>query len=86
MSVNMSILYLSMQGKRQWSFKLPDSITALELLDYQARGVKAVIVAMRNKEIRIFRDKYLMHTLRVDVSKVYQYVMYIESTHYYGPP
>ncbi len=59
---------LFFQGKCQWNVKLADSITALELIDYQSRGVKAVAVALRNKEIRIFRDKYLVHILQIDVS------------------
>ncbi len=68
-SLDVNLLYICfVQGKCQWNIKLPDSITALELLDYQSRGVKAVVVATRNKEIRIFRDQYLVHLLQVDVS------------------
>ena len=37
-------------------------------MDYRAQGVKGVIVALRNKEIRMYRGKYLVNMLQVDVS------------------
>ena len=56
------------QGKRLWIHKLPDSITALELLDHRPRGIKGVIVALKNREVRLYRDKFLVNTITLDVS------------------
>ena len=61
-------IIFSVQGKHQWSVNLPDSITAMELLDYQTKGIKGVIVAMGNKEVRIFRGQSVVHTLKMAVS------------------
>lgn len=46
---------------------MPDVITVLETLDYRTQGVKGVIVALRNKEIRIYREKYLVNYFKVNV-------------------
>ena len=48
--------------------KLPDAITLVEMMDYKTQGVKGVIVALRNKEVRIYRGKHLVNMLQVDVS------------------
>lgn len=47
---------------------MPDAITLVEMMDYKTQGVKGVIVALRNKEVRIYRGKYLVNMLQVDVS------------------
>ena len=54
--------------------KLPAAITLLELMDYKTQGVKGVIVALRNKEVRIYRGKFLINMLEVDVSWGWGYV------------
>ena len=53
--------------------KLPAAITVLEMMDYKTQGVKGVIVAMRNMEIRIYREKYLVNTFTVDVNRLLLY-------------
>ena len=49
---------------------LPSPVTVLELLDYQPQGVRGVIVAMRNCEIRLYREKNLINSFQVTVSKI----------------
>ena len=58
---------LDLQGKRLWVHKLPDAITLLEMMDFKTQGVKGIIVALRNKEVRIYRGKSLVNMLQVDV-------------------
>ena len=48
--------------------KLPAAITLVEMIDYKAQGLKGVIVALRNREVRIYRGKNLVNTLHMDVS------------------
>ena len=59
---------MMVQGKRLWVHKLPAPITLVEMLDYKTQGAKGVIVALRNKEVRLYRGKYLINLLQVDVS------------------
>ncbi|KAK2150691.1 hypothetical protein LSH36_395g02065 [Paralvinella palmiformis] len=47
-------------GKRLWSIKMPASIQTLETLDHQQKGLKAVMVALTNNEIRIYKEKFLV--------------------------
>ena len=51
-----------------WLHNLPAAITALELLDHKPRGVKGVIIALKNREVRLYRDKFLVNTITLDVS------------------
>ncbi len=46
---------------------MPEAITVLELMDYKTQGVKGVIVALRNMEVRIYRDKFLVNTIQTEV-------------------
>ena len=43
--------------------KLPANITSLEVMDHKQRGFKAVMVALDNCEVHIFRDKYLANII-----------------------
>ena len=36
----------------------------MEIMDHKQRSFKAVIVALANCEVRIFRDKYLVNTIQ----------------------
>jgi len=39
---------------------MPASIQTLETLDHQQKGLKAVMVALTNNEIRIYKEKFLV--------------------------
>jgi Bardet-Biedl syndrome 1 protein len=54
------------KGKSLWTISLPAAITALEVMDHKARGFKAVLVALKNCEVRVYKDKYLVNTLKSD--------------------
>ena len=82
-------LFISLQGKRLWVQNLPDAITTLELLDHRPRGVKGVLVALRNREVRVYRDKFLVNTIKTDVSSLLGDIMYAHNlcdthTHIHG--
>ena len=40
----------------------------MQLMDHRPRGFKAVLVALRNREVRVYRDKYLVNTIKLEVS------------------
>ena len=44
--------------------KLPASVTTMELMDCKTKGFKAVIVALTNLDVQIYRDKYLVNTFK----------------------
>ena len=54
------------KGKRQWCVSLPDTITCMEVMDQQNRGYKAVLVALANKEVRVYRDRFLVNSIIMD--------------------
>ncbi|KAL5473056.1 hypothetical protein EMCRGX_G027497 [Ephydatia muelleri] len=54
------------KGKRLWSINLPETITCMEVLDQQHKGYKAVLVGMANREVRVYRDRFLVNTITMD--------------------
>ena len=48
--------------------KLPEAITSLQLMDHRPRGFRAVLVALRNREVRVYKEKYLVNTIKLEVS------------------
>ncbi|CAN0407445.1 BBSome complex member BBS1 isoform X1 [Lampetra fluviatilis] len=52
------------KGKRLWTVNLPAAITTMQLMDHKGRGFKAVLVAMVNSEVHIYRDKYLVNIIK----------------------
>lgn len=63
-----SLACYSLKGRRQWGLHLPASLTCLELLHHRQRSFKAVVVALRNKEVRVYKDKFLVNCITMDVS------------------
>ncbi|XP_065062005.1 Bardet-Biedl syndrome 1 protein homolog [Rhopilema esculentum] len=51
----------STKGKKLWTAYLPHPITTMSQLNHKARGLKAVMVALQNGEVRIYKDKYLVN-------------------------
>lgn len=49
--------------------KLPEAISSMTLMDYRPRGFRGVLVALKNKEVRLYKDKFLINTLVLDVSQ-----------------
>lgn len=54
------------QGKKLWEVRLPAPITSMELLDHKPKGLVAVCVALNNSEVHIYKDKYLVNTIKTE--------------------
>lgn len=54
------------KGKKMWTVKLPKSITTIEVVDYKPKGFKAVLVALANNEIHVYKEKYLVDIIKMD--------------------
>ncbi|XP_062580137.1 LOW QUALITY PROTEIN: Bardet-Biedl syndrome 1 protein-like [Saccostrea cucullata] len=57
---------LKRQGKKLWTVKLPGSMTTMEVIDYKSKGFKAVIVALNNCQVHIYKEKYLVNVIKTD--------------------
>ena len=68
------------QGKRLWVVKLPEVITSMCQLDHRPRGFRGVLVALRNREVRVYKDKFLVSSINMDVS-LFCYVNVIVGFH-----
>lgn len=54
----------SLKGKRLWSIDMPSSIMCTALMDHSSKGFKAVMVGLENGEVRIYREKNLVDTVK----------------------
>ncbi|KAK3092485.1 hypothetical protein FSP39_003456 [Pinctada imbricata] len=54
------------KGKKLWTVKLPASMTTMEIIDYKPKGFKAVIVALSNCNVHIYKEKYLVNIIKTD--------------------
>ncbi|XP_069116574.1 BBSome complex member BBS1-like [Argopecten irradians] len=54
------------KGKKLWTVKMPAAITTMETMDYKSRGFKAVIVALNNCKVQIYKEKYLVNVITTD--------------------
>lgn len=55
---------VSDKGKRLWSIKLPASIMSMELLDYTAKGISAILVALSDSTVHMYQDKHLVDIIQ----------------------
>ena len=44
--------------------KVPKSITTIEVVDYKPKGFKAVLVALSNSEVHVYKEKYLVDVIK----------------------
>ena len=58
-------LFLLLKGKKLWTVKLPSSITTMETMDYKPRAFTAVLVALNNCEVHIYKEKYLVDVINM---------------------
>ena len=57
-----------MKGKRNFTVVMPAAITNICKMELKrSQNIQCVIVALSNGEIRLFKDKHLVHTLKNDV-------------------
>ncbi|ELT99525.1 hypothetical protein CAPTEDRAFT_108485, partial [Capitella teleta] len=52
------------KGKKLWSVAVPADITTIQMMDHQQKGFKAILVALANSEVHIYRDKYLCNVMK----------------------
>lgn len=64
--MNNTLTSYSLKGRKQWSLRLPASITCVELLYYKPRSFKAVLVALQNRQVHIYKDKFLVNSITLD--------------------
>ncbi|KAJ6654222.1 hypothetical protein lerEdw1_007319 [Lerista edwardsae] len=50
-------------GKKLWTVSLPAPPTTLSLMDQKSRGFQAVLVALANMEVHVYRDKNLVNII-----------------------
>ena len=55
----------STKGKRLWTLPLPAAITTMRLMHYRPRNIKAVMVALRNCEVRLYQERVLVNVIKV---------------------
>lgn len=58
-----SITCFTTKGKKLWAIHLPGQITTMTVLNHKAKGYKALMVALDNAEVRVYRDKVLANTI-----------------------
>ncbi|KAF0976347.1 hypothetical protein FDP41_004653 [Naegleria fowleri] len=64
--MNSTIHCFNTRGKKQYSIYLPAPIKDMEVLDMRGqRSVKCVMVALENKELRIYNGKSLVNTINL---------------------
>ncbi|XP_063083640.1 Bardet-Biedl syndrome 1 protein isoform X2 [Cavia porcellus] len=52
------------KGKKLWTVQMPATILTMNLLEQHSRSLQAVMVALANQEVRIYRDKALLNVIR----------------------
>ena len=57
------LFLLCFQGRQQWSLKMPADIMAIEVLDYKAKSLLGLLVALSNCEIHTYVDKTHVDTI-----------------------
>jgi Bardet-Biedl syndrome 1 protein len=48
------------KGKRLWKLEMPSDILCMNELELKSKGVQGVIVSLKNNEVNIYRDKYIL--------------------------
>lgn len=56
-----------MKGKKLWTTYLPAPVTTMALLDLPTRGFQAILVALANCEVHVYRDKNVVSTIKTQV-------------------
>jgi len=55
-----------MQGRQQWSLTMPAGIMAIEVLDYKAKNVVGLLVALDNCEVHMYVEKTHVDTIAME--------------------
>ena len=49
------------RGKKLWSTQLSSGITTMESIEIKTKGIKGVLIALKNGEVRMYKDKVLVN-------------------------
>ncbi|XP_041037906.1 Bardet-Biedl syndrome 1 protein isoform X2 [Carcharodon carcharias] len=49
------------KGKKLWTVQLPAPVMTMGLMDHKSKGFQAVLVALANSEVHLYRDKILVN-------------------------
>ncbi len=60
------IYCFSTKGRRLWKLEMPSFIITMSAMEIKSKGIQAAIVSLNNKEVHIYRDKYLISKLVVE--------------------
>ncbi|KAF5908920.1 Bardet-Biedl syndrome 1 protein, partial [Clarias magur] len=52
------------KGKKLWTTYLPAPVTTMAILDLPTRGFQAILVALANCEVHVYRDKNVVSTIK----------------------
>ncbi|XP_059574461.1 Bardet-Biedl syndrome 1 protein [Alligator mississippiensis] len=52
------------KGKRLWTVQLPAPLLTMALLEQKSRGFQAVLAALSNQEVHVYRDKALLDVIQ----------------------
>lgn len=63
-------LFYFSKGKKLWTTYLPAPVTSMALLDLPTRGFQAVLVALANCEVHVYRDKNVVSTIKTPVKYI----------------
>jgi len=61
-----ALICYSNKAKHLWELKFPSTITCMTFMDYKAKTFKGVLIALENKELRLYKDKFLINTTIVE--------------------
>ena len=64
--MNNSLVCYSSKGRKLWSVYLPESITTMTTLNYKVKGLKAVLLGLKNCEVRLYKERFLLSTVQVE--------------------
>jgi Bardet-Biedl syndrome 1 protein len=56
----------STKGKKMWTIYLPSNIVSMAIMDYKARSFKGLLVSLNNGETRVYKDKFLVNTIKMN--------------------
>jgi Bardet-Biedl syndrome 1 protein len=48
------------KGKKQWRMEMPGDMLTLASMEIKIKGIQAVIVALSNNEVHIYKDKFII--------------------------
>lgn len=62
--------FFFLKGKKLWTTYLPAPVTTMALLDLPTRGFQAILVALANCEVHVYRDKNVVSTIKTPVKHI----------------